>query len=158
MVDPTKLSEDQATTKLVEALQAAMALRDQEILESSDTKWNVAKRLIQLKDVALSVGFFASLIGGAFLIYQDLRSKPSTQEVESRIDSRATPIEESLESLESSHQDVSRKLERVEEVQGFQLESQSWESEVLEHLGSKAPGKAPPRPESLKRAERELLQ
>jgi hypothetical protein len=145
----------------IAAILKAIKDHDKLVDKNSMTQWGAIKRVVVAKDVVVAVAFFLSMIGGAFLIFQDLRDKPSLPQVHEAIEHRVKPVDEltkaNAESIEQVKEDVGsvkEKIERIESVQDYQLEQSSWEGEVLEHL---AGSKGPRRPDGLKAKERELI-
>ena len=98
------------------------------------------------------------------MVLGELKAKPSNDQMHHAIELRVKPVEgiaaknaEAVRRVETDVTKVKDKVERIEDVQGYQLEQSAWEGDVLEHLGSKARGKAPSRPPELKEKERELI-
>jgi len=149
---------------LVSAIVESLDRREARLKEASGSQWGAMKKLIALKDVAVALVFFGSLIGGAFIVFNELKAKPTTDEVKAVIETRIEPVEnvakenaESIKSIEIDTADTKDKVSRIEDVQSYQLEQSAWEGDVLEHLGSKKKGKAPARPPELKTKELELI-
>ena len=151
-------------SSLVDAFVGAMEARDLKRREDSNSEIRLVRKMIQWKDVGIALLFFGGLIAGGVVTFSELAGKPTVEQMHEAVEARVAPIEkmaeENVKSAEAIETDVAKievKVDRIEDVQGYQLEQQAWEGTVLEHLGSKAKGKAPPRPEPLKAKERELL-
>ena len=150
---------------LVEALQEVVDKRDKERREDSNSEIKLVRKLIQWKDLGLALLFFGTLIGGAIVTFDELASKPTIEQMQEAVEERVQPIEikqvdldDRSKKIKTNVDNVKTKVDRIEDVQSYQLEQQAWEGKVLEHLGAKKSGKAPERPEALEARERELLQ
>lgn len=150
---------------MADAIVAALEERQSRQEEASGSQWRLVKRLIAAKDIILFVVTIGSVLYGAFVLLGELQAKPSSDQMQEAIEQRVKPVEDvattnarAVERVETDVGKVKKKVDRIEDVQSYQLEQQAWEGEVLEHLGSKKRGKAPARPPELKKKERELLQ
>ena len=128
-------------------------------------KWKVVKKFIGIKDILLFSAMAFSLMYGAIVTFDELASKPTIEQMQEAVEKRVQPIEikqvdldDRSKKIKTNVDNVKTKVDRIEDVQSYQLEQQAWEGKVLEHLGAKKSGKAPERPEALEARERELLQ
>lgn len=151
--------------ELVKAFVQALDERDASVSKASDTQWGAIKKLLAFKDIIAAIIFLGSLIGAGYVAFERISQKPDAADVTKAIEVRVKPVEdvaktnaEAVEKVKDDVGEVKQKVDKMEDVQSYQLEQQAWEGKVLEHLGSKKRGKAPPRPPELEQKERELLQ
>ena len=149
--------EDSLVAALIAKFDEREAVRETHAVEDSGAQWKTIKKLVAIKDVVMFVGLIGSVLYGAFVVLDELKAKPSNDDMHNAIEQRVQPVEEIATKNANTVKRVESKVGRIEDVQGYQLEQSSWEGDVLEHIGSRKRGKAPPRPESLKNRERELL-
>jgi len=150
MVDP----RPEIDPKLLEAiLQRLEEDRDQ----SQSSQWEILKKVISLKDVIAAIVFLGSILWGSFAIFEELRSKPSEEQVSKSIEDRVSPLETLSEQTAKDLALNQAKTARLESISAYLIESSAWQGDVLYHLANKSPGKAPAKPVELIRRERELL-
>jgi hypothetical protein len=149
---------------LVLAIAQVLSDRDKAAKEESKSDLRVFKGIVRAKDIVMAVVFFASLLYGAVVTFTKLESKPDLPEVTAAIEERVSPLEdlsqsnnESIEAIKEDVVDINKKVDRQGLVLEYVMESQSWQSRVLQHIANKSPGKSPSRPESLSRREQELI-
>jgi hypothetical protein len=123
-------------------------------LEKAAKRWDAAKVAVG------AVLFFASLIGGAAVTFKELQDKPTKKEVHSIAEEHVEPVREEAHKVEAVAHDVEEiqeDVDSVKRVQDYQIEQAAWQGDVLQHVAEKKRTKPPPKPDSLKRKERELL-
>jgi hypothetical protein len=119
-----------------------------------------AKRADSVKTIVGVVLFFGSMFAGAVLTFQELKAKPTVEEVDHAIDEKIEPVQKKANHVEDIEEDVDeirKDLDRVEEVQDYSIEQSAWQGDVLQHVAERKRTKPPPKPESLKAKERKLL-
>ena len=120
----------------------------------------LGKKARGIREVAILVGGAVALIATASLTLFELQAKPSTPRVEEMIDARAKDVEVRVENVEKAAADlatVKDDVERIDDVQDYLIEQSAWQGDILEHIAGGNRGRAPAKPESLKRKERDLL-
>lgn len=136
-------------------------LHNEQVLEDSKTNFNSMMHVVRWKDVVMAVSFFGSLCYGAFVVFEEMRDKPTTEDVEMMLIPVQDSVKENRENvidLKDLMDDLDTKLNRVQKVNDVVLENLTWQAEVLDHVANQRRGKPPAKPDSLKRSERELLQ
>jgi hypothetical protein len=135
---------DKFTSEDLDALATKLA----EVLPDSSTAnlEKLAKRAVSIREIVGLIIAIIALVSGGSITYLELKAKPTTQEVEAVV----APVREDVGKLKP-------RVDRVEKVQDYQIESMAWQGEVLEHIGQETPGKPPKKSEALKRKERELI-
>ncbi len=111
----------------------------------------------ELIGLAVIVATFV-VTGTVFVL--EVQNKPTVEQVESvvapvreRSDNNAAELDAVKMDLGTMGQDI----QRVKKVQDYQLEQSTWQGDVLDHIGQRKRGPAPPKPESLKAKERDLI-
>lgn len=142
---------------LVGSIREMLDERDEALRSDSSSRLSAYKRTIAAKDIIQAVIFFGGLVYAASIAYQDIREKPSTEDVATAIEETAHPIREqataNAEKLEDIDEDVSTLTDLVELVS----EEQAYHSDLLDCLATKSCRKPPPKPPSIERRRRELL-
>lgn len=152
-------------SSLVTAFVGAMEARDAKAKEDSNSEIRLVKKLIRLKDIGIAILFFGSLIAAGVVTFGELADKPTVEQMQEAVEVRVAPVEEAVEvnaksvkQIEHDVADIATDVARTKDVQQVVLEQGAHQSEVLDHIASKRQGKPPAKPESLKRAERGLIQ
>ena len=125
--------------------------------ESSDAFVRTANRVKAARDLVLAITLFGTIVVGSVLTFQELRNKPSTEDVREQIVTTIKPVEEQGDENRSDLISIKRSLGRMKKVQSFQLEQAAWQMSVLQHVAEKRKGPAPRKPDELRRLERELI-
>jgi len=150
-----KLDEGQISVVL-EALKRAEAAK----AVNTDRVETVAQGFSSAKNIVAALGFFATLIGGAVVTFQELQAKPTQEDVVKLIKKETFLIEEKanqVETVKSQTASIQKDVDRIEDVLEYQIERDAWRDEVVDHRLTNKRGKPPAKPESLKRKERKLL-
>ena len=141
---------DQLATKLAELFPGSAG-------NSSAELEKLAKRAVSIREIVGLIIVLIATISGGSITYMELKAKPTTGEVEATIEVTVEPIRKTANETADKVDKLKPRVDRVEKVQGYQIESIAWQGDVIEHIGQKTPGKPPKKPESLKKQERELL-
>jgi hypothetical protein len=152
----TPEDHDGLTAALLAAIEAKDAQRaaDSAILEAA------ASRAKNLKAIASAVLFFGTLIGGGAITFKELQDKPTKKEVHTIAEEHVEPVRAEalkVEDVAGDVEEIREDVETVKSVQDYQIEQSAWQGDVLQHVAEKKRTKPPPKPESLKKKERELL-
>lgn len=153
---------DERNEEIIEAIVQSLDERDRNLKSASGSQWAAIRKFVAIKDIAMAVVFFGSLVGGAFLMIEELKSKPSQEDMTEAIETRVRPIEHiskkneaDIREFHGDMKDVRVKIDRIQDVNEVILEQNSYQGDVLHHL---AEGKKPPeKPEILKAKERNLM-
>jgi hypothetical protein len=131
---------------------------------ASDSQWVMARKIVKAKDVAIALIFFVTIILAASGVVTKINDKPDAADVEQSIkralDPVAADVRDARDNLAKATEEAAankRALERQQQVQSVTIEALQWQGEVLTHLAERRPGKPKPKPESLSKAERDLL-
>jgi len=154
----TLTPEDHESSTMV--IIKAMEAREKYKAAETATFDAAANRAKQIKTIAGAVIFFASLIGGAAVTFKELQDKPTDAEVQEAIETTVAPVRVQAAKADENAavmEEIRGDVERVKSVQDYQIEQSSWQGDVLQHVAEKKRSKPPPKPESLKKKERELL-
>jgi len=89
--------------------------------------------------------------------YTEVRAKPSTVEVEARIDARVSPLQKRIIPVEETLSDMSSNFERMKRVQDVQLDQSAYHQLLLLHIGERKRGPLPPKPKALTAKEMDLI-
>ncbi len=116
-----------------------------------------AGRWESLKTIGSAGVFFVALIGGGAVTFQELQDKPTTEQVEHRIEESVAPVRALAVGVAEDLGEVKTDLERVKDVQDYSLQNAAWQGEVLDHIAQRKKGKPTAKPETLKDTERDLL-
>ena len=156
----TLTPEDHAglTTAILEALEAREGMRaeDSAVLAAAAAK---AKNIRTIVGAVVALG---GLFGAGVLAVQELRDKPTTEQVETAIEvhKEAGAHPAAIVAGEGLREDVDKireDVDQIERVQDYQIEHSAWQGDVLQHVAERKRTKPPAKPESLKRKQRELL-
>ena len=126
--------------------------------ETADGVAKIAARAVRVKEAVAAVLFLAALIAGGALTFRELQAKPTQAELRGTIKHhRQNEVHDQTAALETQTQQIKTTVERMQQVQGYLIESLAWQGDVLEHVANKRRGKPPAKPNSLKQKERELI-
>jgi ribulose 1,5-bisphosphate synthetase/thiazole synthase len=149
---------------LVQAIVSSLDKRDARLRSASDSQWGTIKRLLTVKDVVAAIVFLGGLIGGGYVAFERISSKPDREDVIEAIEVRIQPVEdvatqnaEAVEKVKDDVGDVKQKVNRIESVNEVMLEQNAYQGEVLEHVAGNKRGLPPQKPEALKAKEMELM-
>ena len=159
MSDEKKRGDDEAGTHeaLISGLLVALEKRD--AAKSVDVE-AVANGFDNAKRIGGAVVFFAALLSGAVLTFNELQAKPTQQDVVHLIKKETAPIEakaNEVETVKSIASETKEDVNRIEQVLEYQIERDAWRDDVVDHKLARKRGPAPGKPDSLKAKERKLL-
>lgn len=115
------------------------------------------QKAISIKEGLVAVGFFATLIGGGAITFQELKAKPTNVEVERAIHDQVDPLVERVAPVEESVEVLTGNVERLQQLQEMQIQHAEWRAEVEDCRARKSCKKAPAEPQSLKDKRRALM-
>lgn len=126
--------------------------------ESSAGLDRIARNATRVKELIGAALFLAALVAGGALTFRELQAKPTQTELRKAIrDHRQNEVHDQTAQLERQTRQIKTTVDRMQQVQGYLIESMAWQGDVLDHLASKRKGRPPRKPASLKAKERELI-
>lgn len=145
-----EISQTQAiATAVAEAVGEQLLARDETNRESSQSQLRIFKRLIAAKDIAIAVAFFGTLIAGTVVTFQELRAKPSKQDVTEAIEKRVTTVEQSVNEQSTRIERIESKVDTLDQSVDTVLTEVQHQGRVLDCMNDKACKKTPQRPSRL---------
>ena len=148
------------TADIVKALDA------KKVTDAADSAV-LAATAAKAKNIRTIVGAVVALVGliaAGTLAVHELQEKPTTEQVDEAIEVRVSPLEgayavnaEADKAAKDDLRTLQADVDRVQSVQDYQIQNSAWQGDVLQHIAAKKRTKPPPKPESLKAKERELL-
>jgi len=148
---PLKSAEISQATAIAEAVASAVLdaieSRDAKLQESSGSRLTLLKGIVRAKDVVIAFAFFAALIGGAFITFNELKAKPSTEDTAKAIDTKLDPVIEIVDGQAAKIERIERKVDKLEVSSGEILEEVKYQGRLADclALGPKGCPKPPKR-------------
>lgn len=143
---PAEISQTSAiATAVAEAVGEQLLARDEARRESSQSQLKIFKRLIGFKDAAIALVFFGTLISGAFVTFQELRAKPSVEDVGQAIEKRVTPVEQEVAEQSKQIERIENKVDTLDRSVDTILTEVQHQGRVLDCMNDKTCKKTPQR-------------
>jgi len=107
------------------------------------------------------IGFIVAgvvFVGAAALQYNELRQKPSADDMRESITNAVAPLRERSSDIDARVGKIESSMGRMQRVLRYQVEQSAWQSQVLDHIATRRRGAPPRKPARLLDLERELIQ
>ena len=149
---------------LLDAFEDRVRAREREQSDAWKQAEKLSRRGRTIKElIALGASVVTVIVIGTVTVLE-LRAKPTDTEVDAAVEAAVAPVrsaeakaEKRISDNETKVGQMATDIDRIKRVQDYQLENSAWQSEVLDHVAQKKKGKPSPKPEALKRKERQLI-
>jgi hypothetical protein len=140
------LDKEDLVKKVVDAVQ-----------DLSTTDMEKLKSLVSVKEIIGAIVFISTLIGGGYVAYEELKAKPTKEEVFTAIESRVQPLEDAIEKNQTTVNSLVKKVDRLELAMDLILDEVGYQSEILACQSDRNCKTPPAKPYSIEAKRRKLL-
>lgn len=160
MVEETPERTDRLTPTDLRAIAAITEDR----LKSSSLLAAAAKKTGHWHTLLKFGVYVGALVVALFVFIQEVRGKPTKAEVMETVGEVVKPVRAATQANatkarenRSDLDDLKETTDRIDRVLDLSLDRDAWRDLVIEHIGQRRRGSAPPKPEELKKKEDDLM-